>query len=91
MSSEDDNDVAGPIKLDTEEQYRTRERSPVKEREADSTIRTDPERSTLQQNVDARGGVDDRGAEEGPSTRGQRKVEAISWPRTWSSNSTKKS
>lgn len=57
--------VKGPDKLDTEEQMRTRNTHSFEEREEDRARRTDPELSTLQQNL--RGaGVDDRGVEDGP-------------------------
>lgn len=75
-------EVTGPERLDTDEQYRTRKRSPSVEREADNLIRTDPQRSTMARNRDCRGGVDDRGVEDG-QLRSSTSA-PIDWPRSWS-------
>lgn len=57
------NEVQGPIKLDTVEQERTRSQQWAEETQADHDARTNPALSTLQQNVLANAGVDDRGVE----------------------------
>lgn len=80
---ENNGEVTGPEKLDTAEQYRTRKRSPSIERKADNLIRTDPRRSSMQHNINGRGGVDDRGVEDGTPPR-PIPSEPIDWPRSWS-------
>jgi hypothetical protein len=78
-----DNDVTGPVKLDTDEQYRTRQPSTLKERQVDKDIRQDVTRTSMQQNMDARGGVDDRGVENVKPLY-PTQATRILWPRSWS-------
>ena len=80
---QNNDDVTGPVRLDTAEQYRTRKPSSSVERKDDHAKRTDPRRSSMQHNFDGRGGSDDRGMEDGDPPR-PIPPEPIDWPRSWS-------
>jgi hypothetical protein len=67
MSRDIPDPVEGPDeKILNEEQRRTRATHVHPEREEDREIRTNPELSTMEQNLRGHAGVDDRGAEDGP-------------------------